>query len=71
VKRHRTDLVALLFGLAFAAIGAAFLVHELTDRAVDPAWVAAAGCTVLGVVALAVTLTRRVHRERDVEAEAP
>ena len=46
---HATDIVALLFGLAFAIAGAGFLVHEATGRAVDPAWVAAIGFVALGV----------------------
>jgi ABC-type uncharacterized transport system permease subunit len=63
VNRHRTDLVALMFGLAFAAIGGAFLAYELTGDRIDPAWVAGAGLIVLGAVALAVTLGRRTHHE--------
>jgi ABC-type uncharacterized transport system permease subunit len=61
VNRHRTDLVALMFGLAFAAIGGAFLTYELTGDRIDPAWIAGAGLIVLGAVALAVTLGRRMH----------
>ena len=55
---HTTDIVALLFGLAFAITGAGFLVHEATGRAVDPAWVAAIGFVALGVIALVLTLFR-------------
>jgi hypothetical protein len=59
MKRHSTDMLALLFGLAFGAAGSAFLVHEATGRAVDPAWVSAIGFVVLGAIALAATLLRR------------
>ena len=55
---HTTDIVALLFGLAFAITGAGCLVHEATGRAVDPAWVAAIGFVALGVIALVLTLFR-------------
>ena len=61
MKRHSTDMLALLFGLAFGAAGSAFLVHEATGRAVDPAWVSAIGFVVLGCIALAATLLRRPH----------
>ena len=63
MNRHRTDLVALLFGLAFAAIGGAFLTYELTGDRIDPAWVAGAGLIVLGAVALGVTLGPRTRHE--------
>jgi hypothetical protein len=59
MKRHSTDIVALLFGLAFCGAGAAFAVHETTDRAIDPAWVSAIGFVALGLIALAATLLRR------------
>ena len=72
MKRHNTDLIALLFGLAFAGAGATFIVHQLSDRAIDAAWVAAIGFVVLGVVALASTLLRRPQddeREPATESE--
>jgi uncharacterized membrane protein len=59
MKRHPTDLVALLFGLAVVGLGAAFLVHENTGRGVDAAWASAIGFVVLGLVALGVTLLGR------------
>jgi hypothetical protein len=58
VNPHPTDLLALLFGLAFAAGGAAFLVHETTGRAVNAGWVIGLGLIVLGLVALVATLAR-------------
>lgn len=58
MKHHRFQLVPLLFGLAFVMTGAAFLIHEATDSDIDPAWVSAGVFTVLGVVALAVTVLR-------------
>ncbi len=65
MKRHSTDMLALLFGLAFGATGATFLVHEATGRAVDPAWVSAIGFVALGLIALAATLLRRPHEPAD------
>jgi branched-subunit amino acid permease len=62
MKPHRFDLVALLFGLAFAGAGVLVLVHELTDESINGAWVAAIGFVALGVVALAATITRHARR---------
>jgi hypothetical protein len=59
MKRHRTDLVALIFGLAFAMVGAGFLVNETTGRDFNAGWAAAIGLITLGLVALATTLVRR------------
>ena len=63
MKRHATDLIALLFGLAFAGAGTMFLFHQLSDRHLDAAWASAAGFAVLGVVALAATLLRLPNDE--------
>jgi hypothetical protein len=72
VKPHRFDLIALLFGLAFAMVGGAFLAHEATDSNVDPAWVSAAVLTVLGVVALVATLLRPQSEPATIETgESP
>ena len=65
MKTHRTDLLALLFGLAFLIAGAAFIPAELTDANIDGAWVAAVGFVLLGLVALVVTLTRGGREPRD------
>jgi hypothetical protein len=59
MKAHATDVLALCFGLAFGALGGAFLARELTDRELDGAWVSAFVFMALGVVALAVTLLQR------------
>jgi len=64
MKRHSTDMLALLFGLAFLGTGAAFLVNQTTGRDVDAAWVSAIGFVILGVVALTATLLRRPDTER-------
>ena len=58
MKTHRTDLLALLFGLALLIAGAAFLPSELADKNIDGAWVAAIGFVLIGIVALVVTLAR-------------
>jgi hypothetical protein len=69
VKRHRTDILALLFGLAFVSVGASFLVSELSDAEVDAAWVSATAFITIGFVALAATFLRR--RPDEVAALAP
>jgi len=61
VKRHSTDLLALLFGLAFIGTGIGFVVHETTGRRLDPTWVSAIGFLGLGALALALTLFRGRH----------
>jgi hypothetical protein len=58
MHRHSTNLLALLFGIAFTIVGAGFLLREATDTAVDPAWVTGLGLMFLGAVALAATLAR-------------
>jgi hypothetical protein len=59
MKRHQIDLIALIFGLAFAMVGTGFLVNETTGRDFNPGWAAAVGLVTLGLVALATTLVRR------------
>jgi len=61
MERHPTDYIELLFGLAFLATGAGFIVHQTTDRAFDPAWIAAIALVSIGGAFLAVTL---LHRPR-------
>ena len=64
MHRHSTDLVGLLFGLAFAIAGTCFLVRETTDAAIDPAWATGLGLILLGTVALVATLARSGARDR-------
>ena len=58
MKRHATDLFALLCGLAFVLFGVGIVTHEVTGRTIDPAWLTAAGFILLGTVALVATLLR-------------
>jgi hypothetical protein len=58
MRRHSTDLAGLLFGIAFAVAGTAFLLRETTDASVDPAWVSGLGLMFLGAIALVATLAR-------------
>jgi hypothetical protein len=62
MERHPTDFVRLVFGLAFLAIGGAFIVHQTTDRNFDSAWIAAVGLVTVGCALLAVTLIPRPRR---------
>jgi len=64
MHRHSSDLIALLFGLAFAIAGTCFLVRETTDAAIDPAWATGLGLILLGTVALVATLARATGRDR-------
>lgn len=58
MKRHRTDIAALLFGLAFVIYAGTFVASELSDTDIEPAWISAIAFVTLGVVALAATLLR-------------
>ena len=58
MKRHPTDLVALLFGLAFTIAGGIVLVTQATNFDVSPQWGTAVGLIVLGAVALVATVAR-------------
>jgi uncharacterized membrane protein HdeD (DUF308 family) len=58
MTKHPTDLLALLFGLAFTIAGVIVVVTQATDVDVSPQWGAAVGLIVLGVVALVATVVR-------------
>lgn len=58
MKKHPTDMAALLFGLAFAIAGVAVIVSQTSDTAINGRWVAAMGLILLGLVALSGTLVR-------------
>ena len=64
MHRHSSDLIGLLFGLAFAIAGTCFLVRETTDATIDPAWATGLGLMLLGTVALVATLARATARDR-------
>ena len=58
MKRHRADIAALLFGLAFVIYAGTFVASELSDTDIEPAWISAIAFVTLGVVALTATLLR-------------
>ena len=70
MKKHSTDLFALLFGLAFAIAGAAVIASQASSADISPQWIAATGLIVLGAVALATTLLRSQH-DADERAFSP
>ena len=70
MDRHPTDFVELLFGLAFLATGAGFIVRQTTDRTFDVAWIAAIALVTIGAAFLAVTLLHR-PRVKAPHLEAP
>jgi hypothetical protein len=58
MRRHRTNFVALFFGLAFLAGGTGFIVHQTTGRAIDATWIAAVALVSIGCIFLGATLLR-------------
>jgi hypothetical protein len=58
MHRHRTDFLALFFGLAFLATGTGFIVHQTTGRAFDASWIAAVALVSIGCIFLGATLLR-------------
>jgi hypothetical protein len=58
MQRHRTDFVALFFGLALLAAGAGFIVHQTTGRAFDASWIAAVSLVSIGCIFMGATLLR-------------
>jgi hypothetical protein len=58
MRRHRTELVPLFFGLAFLAAGVGFIVHQTTGRAFDATWIVAIGLVSIGCIFLGATLLR-------------
>ena len=71
MKRHATDFVELLFGLAFLAMGAGFIVRRTTDRTFDPAWISAIALVTVGAAFLALTLLHRPRTDGVVEVDEP
>jgi hypothetical protein len=65
MKRHATDLVALLFGLAFIVIAAGFALVDVDDADIAPAWYAAIAMLVLGAVALVATFAGSRRADHD------
>ena len=61
MRQHRTDLFALLAGLAFAIAGVGVIVSQATDSGLSGRATAATGLILLGAVALAVTLARTLR----------
>lgn len=61
MRRHELDLVSLVAGVLFTGAAAAFLVGELTDVRVDPAWVVPVVLVGLGLAGLAGVLLGRAR----------
>jgi hypothetical protein len=66
MKRHRPDITALVFGVAFAITGALVLVTQATSIDVGPPWGLAVVAIAVGTVILLATLMR--SRAEPVEA---
>jgi hypothetical protein len=71
MHRHPTDFVELLFGLAFLATGAGFIVRQITDRTFDPAWIAAIALVTVGAAFLALTLAHRPRPHEVADVDEP
>ena len=67
MERHPTDFWELLFGLAFLATGAGFVVRQATDRTFDASWIAAVALVAIGCVFLAVTVLHRPRSKTTLE----
>jgi len=71
VKRHRADIAALLFGLAFVIYSGTFIASELSDTDIEAAWISAITFVTLGVVALTATLLRSKEASAELAEGAP
>ena len=58
MKQHATDIVALVFGVAFAITGGLVLVTQSTSVDVGPPWGLAVVAIAVGTVTLLATLAR-------------
>jgi hypothetical protein len=63
MARHPADLVSLIFGMLFAAIGVVLLLGRLDGIRLD--WILPVATVVLGV--LLIVLARSIGRESDGE----
>ena len=59
MKRHPSDITALVFGVVFAIVGVLILVTQATSVDVGPPWGFAVVAIAVGTVILLATLTRR------------
>jgi uncharacterized membrane protein len=70
MRRHHTDLVALLFGAAFTIAGIGYLLRETTDAISNPTWATGLGMILLGAIALVATLARSRNDEEPAPVSA-
>jgi hypothetical protein len=68
MKQHSTDLVALVFGVAFTIAGVVIILDQSTSVDIGPLWGFAVVSIAVGVVTLLVTIAR--SRRMPVEATA-
>jgi hypothetical protein len=71
MKQHPPDVIALVFGLAFAISGALILVTQGTGIDVGLQWGFAVVAIAVGAVTLLATLVRTRREPVDVLAEVP
>jgi hypothetical protein len=70
MNRHPTDLVALVFGVAFAISGTIIVATQASSVDVGPAWGTAVVAIAVGAVILLATLVRSRHEPVEVPVSA-
>ncbi len=58
MRRHRPDVVSLVFGLLLLAVAGLYLVTDLSSRSVDLRWVTPVVLIGIGVIGLAGSARR-------------
>lgn len=58
-ERHDRDVVSLVFGLIFVAIGGGFLLTDVAGADVDPGRVGPVALIAIGLIGLLASLRRR------------
>jgi hypothetical protein len=71
MTRHRIDLFALLFGIAFAFAGLILFATQFTDTTPGPRWTIAFGLILLGTVTLISTVASGLRGAREAPESAP
>jgi hypothetical protein len=71
MTRHRIDLFALLFGIAFAFAGLVLFATQFTDTTPGPRWTIAFGLILLGSVTLIATVASGLRSAREAPGEVP
>ena len=71
MTRHRIDLFALLFGIAFAFASLVLFATQFTDTTPGPRWMIASGLILIGSVTLIATVASGLRSAREGLEAAP